>query len=95
MIEANERPDALVCMEVWGGNRSVMRAIELSGLTVWVYSNVAGAEDASGGGGGGDVYYISLCGQAILSRVALADVSGHGAEVSAPAQVLMCSRIKA
>jgi sigma-B regulation protein RsbU (phosphoserine phosphatase) len=88
MIEANERPDALVCMEVWGGNRSVMRAIELSGLTVWVYSNVAGAEDGSGGGGGGDVYYISLCGQAILSRVALADVSGHGAEVSAPAQVL-------
>jgi sigma-B regulation protein RsbU (phosphoserine phosphatase) len=65
-----------------------MRTIELSGLTVWVYSNAAGAEDGRGGGGGGDVYYISVCGQAILSRIALADVSGHGAEVSASAQVL-------
>jgi sigma-B regulation protein RsbU (phosphoserine phosphatase) len=74
-------------MEVWGGNRSVLRTVELSGLTVWVYSNVAGAEDGRGGGGG-DVYYISVCGQAILSRVALADVSGHGAEVNGPAQVL-------
>jgi sigma-B regulation protein RsbU (phosphoserine phosphatase) len=88
MIQANEQQDALVCMEVWGGNRSVMRTIKLSGLTAWVYSNAAGAEDGRGGGGGGDVYYISVCGQAILSRVALADVSGHGAEVSAPAQVL-------
>ena len=88
MIQVNERQDALVCMEVWGGNRSVMRTIELSGLTVWVYSKPAGAGEGRGGGGGGDVYYISECGQAILSRVALADVSGHGAEVSAPAQVL-------
>jgi sigma-B regulation protein RsbU (phosphoserine phosphatase) len=75
-------------MEVSGGNRSVMRTVELAGLTVWVYSNTAGAEDGKRGGGGGDVYYISECGQAILSRVALADVSGHGAEVNAPAQVL-------
>jgi hypothetical protein len=62
-----------------------MRIIELSSLTVWVYSNSAGADK---GGGCGDVYYISVCGQAIFSRVALPDVSGHGAEVSAPAKVL-------
>jgi len=85
MIQVDERQDALVCMEVWGGNRSVMRTVGLSGLTAWVYSNSAGADN---GGGGGDVYYISVCGQASLSRVALADVSGHGAEVSVPAQLL-------
>ena len=86
MIQVNERQHALVCMEVWGGNRYVMRTVELSGLTAWVYSNPVGARD--GKGGGGDVHYLSVCGQAMLSRVALADVSGHGAEVSAPAEVL-------
>ena len=83
MTEVSERQDALVCMEVWGGNRSVVRTIELPGLTAWVYSSSAGADNE-----GGDVYYVSLCGQAVLSRVALADVSGHGADVSAPAQLL-------
>jgi serine phosphatase RsbU (regulator of sigma subunit) len=70
-------------MEVWGGNRLVERTIELPELTAWLYSNPAGTQ-----GGGGDVHYLSVCGQAVLSRVVLADVSGHGAEVSAPAQLL-------
>ena len=83
MIRDHERQHALVCMEVWGGNRSVTRTVELLDLTAWVYSNPAGSQDA-----GGDIYYLSVCGQAVLSRVILADVSGHGAEVSAPAQVL-------
>src|SRR6266581_1323848 len=83
MIRDHERQHALVCMEVWGGNRSVTRTVELLDLTAWVYSNPAGSQDA-----GGDIYYLSVCGQAVLSRVILADVSGHGSQVSAPAQVL-------
>lgn len=83
MIRADERQHALACMEVWGGNHSVTRTVELPGLTAWVYCNPAGTQD-----GGGDVHYLSVCGQAVLSRVVLADVSGHGAEVSTPAQVL-------
>ncbi len=83
MITVREQPHALACMEVWGGNCSVTRSIELPDLTAWVYSRPAGEEDR-----GGDVHYLSVCGQAVLSRVVLADVSGHGSQVSAPAQVL-------
>ena len=83
MIQVDERQHSLVCMEVFGGNRAVTRTVELSDLTAWVYSNPAGTQHR-----GGDVHYLSVCGQAVLSRIVLADVSGHGAEVSAPAQVL-------
>src|SRR4051794_38011151 len=82
MIEVQGK-HALACMEVWGGNRGVTRTVELSNLTAWVYSNPVGARHR-----GGDVHYLSICGHAVLSRVALADVSGHGAAVSAPANVL-------
>jgi sigma-B regulation protein RsbU (phosphoserine phosphatase) len=83
VIQVIERQHPLVCMEVWGGNRRVTRTVELPGLTAWVHCQPAGADD-----GGGDVHYLSLCGEAFLSRVVLADVSGHGVEVSAAAQVL-------
>jgi sigma-B regulation protein RsbU (phosphoserine phosphatase) len=69
-------------MEVWGTNRSVRRTVELPELTAWVYSKPAE------GDAGGDVHYLSVCGQAVLSRVVLADVSGHGAQVSSSAQLL-------
>ena len=61
MIELDERQHALACMEVWGTNRGVTRAVELPELTAWVYSKPAEGED------GGDVHYLSVCGQAVLS----------------------------
>jgi len=82
MIQVKERHETLVCMEVWGGNRSVTRSIQLPDLTAWVYSKPVGVED------GGDVHYLSVCGQSVLSRVVLADVSGHGAEVGVTARLL-------
>jgi len=82
MIELDEREHALMCMEVWGTNRSVSRTVELPELTAWVYSKPAEGED------GGDVHYLSVCGQAVLSRVVLADVSGHGPQVSGSARLL-------
>jgi serine phosphatase RsbU (regulator of sigma subunit) len=82
MIQLDERQHALACMEVWGTNRSVHRTVELPELTVWIYSRPAEGDD------GGDIHYLSLCGHAVLSRVVLADVSGHGPQVSSSAQLL-------
>ncbi len=82
MIQLEERQQTLACLEVWGSNRSVIRTVELPELTAWVYSQPAESED------GGDVHYLSVCGQAFLSRVVLADVSGHGKQVSDSAQLL-------
>jgi phosphoserine phosphatase RsbU/P len=82
MIQLDEPQHLLACMEVWGSNQSVIRTVELPELTAWVYSKPADADD------GGDVHYLSVCGQAVLSRVVLADVSGHGMEVSEAAQLL-------
>jgi len=66
----------LKCAETWASSQSDVSAAQLPGLSVWVYSKVFGAGDA-----GGDVHYISVCPSCIVSRVALADVSGHGRAV--------------
>jgi phosphoserine phosphatase RsbU/P len=43
---------------------------------VWVHSKPFGSSEA-----GGDVHYISVCPSCIVSRIAVADVSGHGRAV--------------
>lgn len=68
---------SLQCMEIWSGNNRVQQAVTLPGLDAWVYSRPC--ED---GEHGGDVHYISTCGAGKISRIALADVSGHGDTVS-------------
>ena len=73
----------LACMEVWGGNRKVEREVELPGLAGWVYSKPLEAST-----GGGDVHYFSVCSGGLISRVAVADVSGHGPGVSPVAETL-------
>lgn len=73
----------LQCMEIWGGNDAVERAVSTPGLDAWVYSRpFDGAED------GGDVHYVSLCGGGIITRLIVADVSGHGAAVAEVAATL-------
>jgi sigma-B regulation protein RsbU (phosphoserine phosphatase) len=37
---------------------------------------------------GGDIYFLSICGMSILSKVVLADVSGHGAETAEVSNVM-------
>lgn len=73
----------LACLEVWGGNRRTERCVELPGLEAWVYSSPVQCESA-----GGDVHYLSMCGQGKLTRIGLADVSGHGPMVSDAAHCL-------
>src|SRR5688572_18703238 len=68
----------LVCAEIAAGNERTASLLELPGLAAWVHSVPVGPVDA-----GGDVHYVSLCPSCIVSRIALADVSGHGQGVAA------------
>jgi len=68
------------CMEVWGGSQLTSSGVELGGLDVWVYSKPFGAAQRSG-----DVYYVSSCASGRISRLLLADVSGHGQSVASTA----------
>ena len=68
----------LVCAEIAAGNERTASLLELPGLAAWVHSVPVGPVDA-----GGDVHYVSLCPSCIVSRIALADVSGHGQAVAA------------
>jgi sigma-B regulation protein RsbU (phosphoserine phosphatase) len=65
------------CMEVWGGNVRVEKHFHMTGLDVWVSCRPHGNAAA-----GGDVYYFSSCASGRISRILLADVSGHGEHVA-------------
>jgi serine phosphatase RsbU (regulator of sigma subunit) len=65
------------CMEVWGGNRQIDRHVEMVGLEAWIFSEPHQRDRA-----GGDVYYFSSCASGRITRVLLADVSGHGQDAS-------------
>jgi serine phosphatase RsbU (regulator of sigma subunit) len=70
-------PEKMRCLEVWGGNQATDRQFEMPGLRVWIHSRPQGSAL-----GGGDVYYVSSCASGRISRVLLADVSGHGEQVA-------------
>lgn len=65
------------CLEVWGGNQGVEQHFHMPGLDVWLYSCPIDNAD-----NGGDVYYLSSCASGRISRLLIADVSGHGSPVS-------------
>jgi sigma-B regulation protein RsbU (phosphoserine phosphatase) len=73
----------LECLEVWGGNQRVSHAFELPGLDGWVYSEPVEAAVSEG-----DVHYLSVCSRGIISRIALADASGHGQSSGVIAELL-------
>ena len=70
-------------MQAWSGSGATSGVMTLPGLEVWSQSVPAGSARA-----GGDVHYFSNCPQCIVSRIALADVSGHGEQVIAFADAL-------
>jgi serine phosphatase RsbU (regulator of sigma subunit) len=63
-------------MEVWGGNQTVDSSLVIAGLDMWVYSKPYGHAAA-----GGDVYYVSSCATGRITRLLVADVTGHGEAV--------------
>src|SRR5580765_5624705 len=70
-------PQRLKCAETWAGNEGTASVVDVPGLRVWVHSTPFGPGEA-----GGDVHYVSVCPSCIVSRIALADVSGHGQAVA-------------
>lgn len=79
----HDSPDALRCMEVWGGAAAADSAFAAPGVDVYVY-----ARPYAGGDLGGDVHYISTCGGGNIARLAIADVAGHGVAVAPIAESL-------
>lgn len=71
------------CHEVWGGYHEVNNGVVMAGLDAWLYSRPFGGQ-----GGGGDIHYVSSCAAGLLTRVLVADVSGHGQIVSQTADKL-------
>ena len=70
-------PDlAVTCAQVRGGNGRISVPLVLPGLRGALRS------DPADGGGGGDVYYLSICGSGLLTRICLADLCGHGERVA-------------
>lgn len=63
------------CAEVFGGNRAVDMPVSLPGISGCVRSIPCQSRV------GGDIHYISTCGSGVMSRFAIADVVGHGADV--------------
>lgn len=74
---------ALRCMEIRGGSHAVSEAFTTPGLDAWLFS-----QPFEGADRGGDVYYVSLCGGGMITRLVVADVSGHGAEVAGFSTIL-------
>jgi len=66
------------CLEVCGGSQLTARGVVIGGLDAWVYSKPHGQAQR-----GGDVYYASSCAAGRITRLLLADVSGHGTSVAA------------
>ncbi|QDT49078.1 Phosphoserine phosphatase RsbU [Symmachiella dynata] len=78
-----QAPERMQCMEVWGGNRAVDRTLTTTGLDVSVYSSPHANSQS-----GGDVCYVSSCASGRITRILLADVSGHGDAVADRAVIL-------
>lgn len=72
----------LQCAQIWGGIEEGDATIASPGLTATFFSS------SGEGKKGGDIYYVSLCNSTYITRVAIADVVGHGEIVSEMSQSL-------
>ena len=78
-MEPSSKQDSthtLRCLEVWGGSESADHAASVPGLDISVRSR------PFEGVAGGDLYLISSCSSGLITRILLADVSGHGEQVA-------------
>lgn len=64
------------CMEIIGGNRATQELVHAPAIDIWIDSRPLESDS-----GGGDIHYVSTCGAGYVTRLALADVSGHGSAV--------------
>jgi phosphoserine phosphatase RsbU/P len=64
------------CAEIWGGTAAKQDEVTTPGVRAAIYSSASGSEK------GGDLYYLSVCAYDTLTRIAIADVRGHGLAAS-------------
>src|SRR5579863_10302204 len=69
-------PVRIKCAEIWGGILAIDTEVSTPGLSASIFST------AHDGDRGGDMYYVSVCKWDYLTRIALADLRGHGGQVS-------------
>ena len=67
----------LECKELLGGIRNQDVEISAGRVISSIYS-----APCCEGGKGGDIYYFGVCKGDVISRLAIADVTGHGEAVS-------------
>ena len=70
----------LECKGIWGGIQNKDAEVSAGKVVGSIYSA------ASKGGKGGDIYYFGVCQDGVITRVAIADVTGHGETVSEVSQ---------
>ena len=70
------QPYQIRCAEIWGGTVSRQDEVETPCVHAAIHSS------ASDGTKGGDLYYFSVCAYDTLTRIAIADVRGHGLAAS-------------
>lgn len=72
----------LTCSEVWGGGEAVDTHFRLPGFDGALFSRPAS------GSAGGDIYLISSCNMGMVCKVVLADIAGHGEQVTEAGRML-------
>jgi len=72
-MPAPENQQQLACMQLWGGNQRSRESISLEGIDAWVYCNPYDGSDH-----GGDIHYMTSCATGRITRIVIADISGHG-----------------
>ena len=68
--------DRLECKGIWGGISNRDTEIAAGKVIGSIYSA------SSEGDLGGDIYYFGVCKGGVITRLAIADVTGHGDAVS-------------
>jgi sigma-B regulation protein RsbU (phosphoserine phosphatase) len=71
-----QAPLRIKCAEIWGGILAIDTEIATAGLSASIFST------AHDGDRGGDMYYVSVCKWDYLTRLAIADLRGHGGQAS-------------
>jgi hypothetical protein len=66
----------LECKGIWGGIQNLDTEVTAGKVIGYIFSA------ACEGGKGGDIYYFGVCRGDIITRLAIADVTGHGETVS-------------
>ena len=75
-LPAEPEPYRIRCAEIWGGISAKEDDVVTPGIRASIHSSASGAAK------GGDLHYLSVCSYDTLTRIAVADVRGHGEAVS-------------